>query len=103
MHHRQVLRCHTHHAGGFCHRAAHAGIGIDVRRIHHRQVAQVLHATYQVHITYIRHDIGGGGLQGAHGGTAEAVDGLARDTVGQFGIQHYHACQVHTLLAALDD
>jgi hypothetical protein len=102
VHHCQVLGGHAHHARCLGHGAAHARVGVDVGRIHHRQVAQVFHTTHQVDVSRASHDIGRRCLQGAHGGAAQAVHGLRGDGVRQFGVEHDHARQVHTLLAALD-
>ena len=52
VHQGQVLGGHAHHAGGLGHVQAHARVGVHL--VHHRQVAQVLHAAHQVDVAHVR-------------------------------------------------
>ena len=95
----QVLGGHAHHARGLGHVQAHARIHVHV--VHHRQVAEVLHATDEVHVAHAGLDVRRRRVQRRHRRAAEAVDGLRRDREGQLGAEHDQAREVHALLAAL--
>ena len=101
VHNTEHLGRHSHHPGGFS--AVFGQSRVRVNPVHHTHMAHMLNATDDKHITVIALDSLHRTVQGAHGGTTQAADGLRAHRGGNRGHQRGHTGNVPALLQRLVD